>query len=171
MAALTDVELLREATRLREDCSDYLKENETSLNRRWELLRRVVEDAGKQYSAMRLDVVEEQQMDKGAPIWLSVIITLAVAALPVQALTSLFFEELADATSKLVTRRTTSKLKRVKATAARELDIPRSARLSISAAQLIKKLKLTEEQYLKFAKIYEPEAHHALVLMAHAAGD
>src|SRR5262245_26221029 len=98
------VELLRQATQLQMQCSDYLAESEAMQRCRWDRLHQCAELAGDQFMTMRIDVVEERLRDQGAPAWLSVIIGLTVSLLPVTAMTSSFISVLTGSTQKLLTR-------------------------------------------------------------------
>jgi hypothetical protein len=167
MAPPTAVELLRQATQLQVQCSDFLAEAEAEQRKRWEILRRVIEDAGKQYTAMRLDVIEEQQMDESAPLWLSVVITVAIALIPMQAITVAFFEKVSEATAKLLTRRLAKDVKFIETLVVKEAPNVSSAMMGTLKNALTAKIERTEKMVAKFAKLYEPEVHHALVTMAH----
>jgi hypothetical protein len=171
MAAPTEVELLRQAIQLQIQCSDYLAEAETAQRERWELLRRVIEDAGKQYSAMRLDAVEERQMDEGAPLWFSVILTVAVSFIPLHALTVRFLEGMTEHTQNLLTRKLAAELKAVSESRPRELDINRLMIKGQKVNDLLVKIKNTEEKVEKYLKLHEPDVHHGLVSLAHALGE
>src|SRR5690348_8910281 len=84
-------------------CADYLAIAESQHTRRWEAMRRVIEDAGKQYASMRIDVIEERLQEEAAPFWFSVALTLFVAVVPMANLTERFFGRLTGATTKLLT--------------------------------------------------------------------
>src|SRR3954447_4459230 len=102
MADPAELDDFREAFQYQMQCSDYLAVAETLQTRRWELLRRVIEDAGKQFTSMRIDVVEERLQEEGSPIWFSVALTIFVAAFPLSNLTEVFFKRLTGATEKLL---------------------------------------------------------------------
>src|SRR5207248_10204084 len=87
----------------RNECSDYLAEAETMQGHRWDRLRQVAELAGDQFTTMRIDSVEESLRDQGPPLWLSVILGLAVSFIPVTAITSKFVGVLSRYTQKLLT--------------------------------------------------------------------
>ena len=90
MADPTEIELLREATQLQTQCSDHLVDAEEMQRQRWVLLRRIIEDAGKQFTQMRLDAVEEGLNDEGAPLWFSVIVGVGLTLFPVELATTKF---------------------------------------------------------------------------------
>jgi hypothetical protein len=170
MAAPTEVELLRQAMQLQTQCLDSLAEAETAQRERWELLRRVIEDAGKQYSAMRLDAVEDRQMDEGAPLWFSVILTVATSFIPFHAVTAGFFETLTEHAEKYMTRKLRMQLKAV-SRATRSESVERAIINTKRAADLTVKIKSKELTVAKFLSVYEPEVHHGLVVMAHTLAE
>jgi hypothetical protein len=169
--APTEVEVLRRATQLQMQCSDFLAESEAEQRKRWEILRRIIDDAGKQYTAMRLDMIEEQQMDEGAPLWLSVVITVAIALIPMEAITAGFFEKMSEATAKLLTRRLSKDVEFIENLMVTEAAAVSSSMMGSLKERLTQKIQKTEQMMAKFAKLYEPEAHHALVAMAHEIGE
>lgn len=167
MADPTEVEVLRQATQLQMQCSDFLAEAQAEQRKRWDLLRRVIEDAGKQYTAMRLDVLEEQQMDEGAPLWLSVVITVAIALIPMEAITVAFFESMSNATAKLMERKLLKEVASLERFVETEGPTISGAVSAYLKKDLEQKFEKTEEMVAKFAKTWEPEVHHGLVNMAH----
>jgi hypothetical protein len=168
MADPTEFARLREATQFRLQCLDFMAEGEGRQNRRWEVLRRVVENAGKQFTSMRIDMVEERMTEEGAPLWFSVVLTLAITFIPVQSLTTQFLEHLTEGLGKLLTRSGRASLALVTSAATRELDIGRQA---LTAVRLANRIKAVEERAAKFASTYEPEIHHTLVGLAHKVGE
>ncbi|MGE0094552.1 MAG: hypothetical protein AB7M05_15935 [Alphaproteobacteria bacterium] len=173
MAPPTPVELLRQATQLQVLCSDFLAEAEAEQRKRWEIMRRVIEDAGKQYTAMRLDILEEEKMDESAPLWLSVVITVAIALIPMEAITVAFFEKMTEATTKLLTRRLAKEAGDIEKLLA--TGVPAVTSVMMGSANfkkaLTEKIERTEKMVAKFAERYEPEVHHALVTMAHTVSE
>jgi hypothetical protein len=175
MAAPAD--LVTELRQLERECSNYLQDTELTQRQRWELLRRVVEDAGKQFIAMRIDALEERQRtDEGAPLWFSVVMIVVVAAIPMEAITVAFFQKLAGSAEVLVDL-TNRKLRRqvvaYQSSFARDVHLTEEAfekalfRVTSAREALQAKIRRTEEKIVKFAEIYEPEVHHGLALMAH----
>jgi hypothetical protein len=173
MADPAELEVFREASQYQMQCSDYLAVAETLQTRRWELLRRVIEDAGKQFTSMRIDVVEERLQEEGSPIWFSVALTIFVAAFPLSNLTEVFFKRLTGATEKLLLGAERKALARAEnlIDEGRELDFGRWGQALRIRADLPQQIKRTEERIAKFAELYEPEVHHALVSMAHTLGE
>src|SRR5262245_270907 len=104
MANPTEVELLREATQLQMQCSDYLNETQKMQSERWGLLRRVIEDAGKQYTQMRIDAVEERLTDEAVPLWFSVLLIVGLTVVPYHVVTTGLFTALTTSLQKAFRR-------------------------------------------------------------------
>jgi hypothetical protein len=166
-----DVKGLRQASQLQMQCADFLAVAEAQHARRWETLRRVIEDAGKQYAAMRIDAIEERLQEEGAPLWFSVALTLFVTLVPLSAITGKFLGGLAGATEQLLTRGSRESLAIAEVIFERELDVDRLRAAGELANRLSERIKTMEERAVKFAELYEPEVHHGLVVMAHTLGE
>ena len=104
MAEPDKLEQFRQAAKIKEDALEYLGEREKKQNDRWTLVHEIADDAAWQYFTMRLDAVEESLRDKGAPLWLSIVFTVAVTLIPVSAWTSSFLGVLTTSTQNLLTR-------------------------------------------------------------------
>jgi len=154
---------LRAAGQIRDDALRYLGKTEDLQRERWALLRRVIEDAGKQYAAMRTDVVEEGQRDQGPPLWLSCILTVGVTLIPVSAMTGSFLLALTTSAQKLLTRDQRSKRALLEAVE-RFLERSGSGREYTTAQRLFlaNQIKRTDETVAKFAKNLETELTNKL---------
>ena len=71
MSTPADLEQFKQVLSVKEDALGFLDEAAWYQARRWELLRRVVDDACWQYMVMRLDAAEEKEKDQSVPMWLS----------------------------------------------------------------------------------------------------
>ena len=161
MVVPTELELLREATQLRLQCSDYLVVSKELQDQRWELLRRVIQDAADQYQGMRHDVVEERLADQGAPVWVSVALTLLVSLTPVTVLTGRFISALTGSAQKLLTRADRKLQKALPLILEREKDTTRRL-AAIGRADVAFDIQRTEQLVARFTKAYEPELANIL---------
>jgi hypothetical protein len=154
---------LRAAGRIRDDALRYLGKTEDLQRERWDLLRRVIEDAGKQYAAMRHDVVEEGQRDQGAPLWLSCLLAVAVTFIPVTSMTSAFVFALTTSAQKQLTRAFHEEMRSAsRALFGGERDYAKMFSASDKWLHLPKEIKRTEEMVAKVARSLEPEVANTL---------
>ncbi len=148
---------LRQATRLINEAQDHLKTMEEKQALRWDKLRSVIGYAAHQYMTMRINEVEEGLRDKGAPLWLSVMIIAGVTLVPVSTLTSSFLTALTTSTQKLLTRSDRVLMQPYEKVLERELE---TARVMTAAGEwlgLRDNVLRTEEMVAKFIKVREPE--------------
>lgn len=158
---------LRQATSLTREIEHHMKTLEEAQNRRWERLRQVIQNAANQYITMRIDAVEESFRDKGAPLWLSVLITVGVTFIPVSALTATFLGVLTTSTKKLIARADRAFSKRdpyLEKIIESEFDFlsasatsPRALWAFTEYSKLSGMFKKTDEMVGRFAKRWEPE--------------
>jgi len=145
--------------------SDLLAEGQALQGHRWEQLRQIAELAGDQFTTMRIDSVEESLRDQGPPLWLSVILGLAVSLVPVTAITAGFVKILSGSTSKLLTlseRETVAFYGALKDVEAHTIE-QAAERASYALAKqqdLGELIKETEEKVAKYAQRWDPEITH-----------
>jgi hypothetical protein len=166
------LQLLRQATKLRNETDDYLKSIEAKQALRWSLLRRIISQAVMQYTEMRIDAVEESLKDKSVPFWLSCIITVAVTLTPVSAVTSMFLGALTTTTQKLLTNSARASARAQKESLAfLEGYATKLGMTPIHSERLAGDIKRTDEMIAKIGKILEPEVANTLQDIAHNLDD
>jgi hypothetical protein len=167
MATIAELELqlhwLREAGKIKDEALRNLGKTEDLQSERWDLLRRVIEDAGKQYSAMRLDVVEESQRDQGTSLWLSCILTVFVILTPVTGLTGSLLNALNKSAQKklaIANRQLLSAERVLKRPGTREIRAARTE--NVKLARDIRKTDEMVAEFAKSARKLEPEITNKL---------
>jgi hypothetical protein len=167
MAEPDKFEQFRQASKFEKDITDYLGVQEKNQNKRWDLLKEVVNLAVIQYLSMRIDAVEESIKDKSASIWLSCVLTVGVTLFPVSAASSTLILALTKSTQNLLTRSARAQKESLKFLEdySTKLGMTSSAltRSDLIAAQI----KRTEETVVDFAKKFEPELTNTLQDAAH----
>ncbi|HUR21737.1 MAG TPA: hypothetical protein VMZ90_13055 [Vicinamibacterales bacterium] len=158
--------ILRQATILMKEAEDALEATAATQALRWARLRRVVEAASDQYWDMRIGAIEESMRDKGAPMWLSIVVSVGLTFIPITALTTRFLGPLTSATQKLLTRGDRTRLAQQMVKIERELDADKWIAASDRADDLIKQIAKTEASVLRFYKDRDPEYSNLLQNMA-----
>lgn len=162
MSAPSEVQRLREATRLQIQCTNALTEIEEAQRRRWQVLHKLAELAGDQFSTTRLGLVEEGLRDQGPPLWFSCLIGIGISLIPVSAITGTFFGALTRSTQKMLTASRRMQLKAAETVFARELDLPRFFQAQGAMTRLADEIKVTETKVANFVKVWEPAAAHTI---------
>jgi len=167
------VEELVELQKLLLAIGDQLKAAGKDQAARWELVREVVRGACNAVLTLRHDLNDEKK-DEGPPFLLSCILTIALTAVPVTAISAGFFEVLALSVQRRLVRASPIGALRSGATrlerAARAAPSMRLERAFLQQAkwqrrmadEQAEKIIRTEEMLAKFSKLYEPEVTNTL---------
>lgn len=170
MAGPTDFQK-READKVEKQCSRYLMEAEEKQRHRWEVLHRIAELAGDQFSTMRLNLVGEGLRDQGPPLWFSCILSIGISLIPVSALTGAFLSSLTESTQQLIVARGQRRIQAAKVVARREQIVPRALAALDLSRRLPSEIKLAETMVADFAKAWEPELANIIQNAAVTLGD
>jgi hypothetical protein len=153
------VEEVVELNKLLVAIGDQLDAADKEQAARWTLVKDVVHAACFAVLTMRQDLNDEKK-DEGPPFWLSVLLTIALTAIPVSAISAAFFEVLALSVQRRLARaESTIKQIRFPKTPFYRRKAVQARRIATEEAE---KLKRTEEMVAKFSELYEPEVANTL---------
>jgi hypothetical protein len=152
MSTPADLEQFKQVLSVKEDALGFLDEAAWYQARRWELLRRVVDDACWQYVMMRLDAAEEKEKDQGVPMWLSVVLAVGLAAIPFAAETT----KLLGKTTNFTKRHIASAEQALAGATAAAAKSPVLTTQIMKAEQIIKEMKQTDATLVAFVKKVDP---------------
>jgi hypothetical protein len=162
MTTPADLEQFKQVLSIKEDAQGFLDEAAWYQARRWELLRRVVDDACWQYAMMRLDAVEGKEKDQGVPAWLSVLLTVGVGLIPFGELTTAFLGKATTTTARFLTRSERALLPGAKTAVLKSVDRPELTIRMLAHERLAKEIKRTEARFARWARLADPVASSTL---------